>query len=100
MNGKGAEVPFQGNQAAFQAKFSPVSSRKLGRISIHAALHSAECGAKVVNIMDQDESTSSDFIWPTITASFGLKGTGPATDQIAQKPSQFIANHSCKFRKL
>ncbi|KAM0548457.1 hypothetical protein ACHAPJ_009943 [Fusarium lateritium] len=90
---KGAEVPFPGNKEAYHAQFTPVSSRTLGRISIHAALNPSSCGSKVINMLDRAEPTTFADLWPSIASFFGLVGVAPSGDTTAQPPSEYIEAH-------
>ncbi|SPO06454.1 uncharacterized protein DNG_09144 [Cephalotrichum gorgonifer] len=91
------EVPFPGIEAAYKSLFTPVTERSLGRISIYAALHPAECGGKVLNAVDNDRPTSFRELWPSIAGWFGLVGVGPSGDGDALKPGEYVAKHRHLF---
>lgn len=93
------EVPFPGNEAAYDALFTPVSSSMLGRISIHAALNPQKCGSKVVNMLDHDHPTRFRDLWPALADWFGLVGVGPSGDSTELKPSEYIAKYQHLFEK-
>ncbi|PYH44415.1 uncharacterized protein BP01DRAFT_82551 [Aspergillus saccharolyticus JOP 1030-1] len=84
------EVPFPGSEAGYRSLYTPVSGEILGRIAIHAALHPESCGGKIINMLDNDTPVSASDLWPRIAAWFGLKGVGPAADDDALKPSEYI----------
>ncbi|KAM4064342.1 sirq protein [Hirsutella rhossiliensis] len=96
-SGKEIRVAFPGCQEAFDSKFTPVSGKILGRISIHAALNPGTCGGKVVNMADNDRPTSFSKVWPAIASWFGLVGVGPAGDEGALKPGEYVAKHKQAF---
>ncbi|KAK2591583.1 hypothetical protein QQS21_010711 [Conoideocrella luteorostrata] len=93
------EVPFPGCDEAANCKFTPVSGRMLGRISIHAALNPDKYGQKVVNMVDSDTPVTYGELWPKIAAWFGLVGSGPQTDGKALKPGQYVARYKHIFEE-
>lgn len=96
---KKAEVPFPGTEEGYNSLFTPVSSRTLGRIAVHAALNLDKCGGKVINMMDSAEPTSNSQLWPIIAAWFDLIGTGPSKDSDVLPPSEYIAKHKHLFEE-
>lgn len=88
--GEEIRVAFPGCQEAFDSKFTPVSGKTLGRISIHAALNQGSCAAKVVNMADDERPTSFSKLWPAIAAWFGLVGVGPGAGEGAPSPSEYV----------
>lgn len=93
------EVPFPGCEEALDGKFTPVSSKILGRISIHAALNPDSCGGKVVNMADDEQPTTFRHIWPAIASWFGLVGVGPSNDASALKPGAYVAKYKHVFEE-
>ncbi|KAM0289009.1 hypothetical protein ACHAO9_006518 [Fusarium lateritium] len=91
-NNPGAEIPFPGTAEAYHARFTPVSSRILGRIAIHAALNSS-CSGKIINMLDRAEPTTFAELWPSIASFFGLVGTAPSGDTNMPPPSEYIETH-------
>jgi hypothetical protein len=91
-NNPGAEVPFPGSAEGYHARFTPVSSRILGRIAIHAALNSS-CSGKIINMLDRTDPTSFAELWPSIASFFGLVGVAPSGDTSMQPPSEYIETH-------
>ncbi|KAM0344738.1 hypothetical protein ACHAPU_007110 [Fusarium lateritium] len=92
-NNKDAEIPFPGNTEGYHARFTPVSSRTLGRIAIHAAL-SASCSGKIVNMLDRTQPTTFAELWPSIASFFGLVGVAPSGDLSSmQAPSEYVETH-------
>ncbi|KPM39743.1 hypothetical protein AK830_g6809 [Neonectria ditissima] len=92
----GIEVPFPGNEQAYRALFTPVSSRTLGRIAIHAALNPDACGGKIINMVDRAEPSTFAQLWPAIADWFGLVGVGPADDAGAA-PGVYVEEHKHLF---
>lgn len=94
-----ATVSFPGSDAGFDSKFTPVSSRMLGRIAIHAALHPETCNGKVVNMMDTEKPITFRELWAEMASWFGLEGVGPAGDDGAGdlKPGEYVAKYKSMF---
>lgn len=91
-----AQVAFPGSEGGYNALFTPVSTRNLGRISIHAALNPDRCGGRILNAVDRGIPTTFLELWPKITGWFGLQGTGPA--EVCQvKPSEYIDKYRSLF---
>ncbi|KAK7752879.1 hypothetical protein SLS62_005221 [Diatrype stigma] len=110
------EVPFPGTAAGFDARFTPVSTRTLGRISIFASLGLDLAGKKqkpldrqVVNALDDPTPTTFCELWPEIAGWFGLVGVGPPSSSSSDEdedntdkaggdaPSEYIAKHRHLF---
>ncbi|KAG7138989.1 Short chain dehydrogenase sirQ like protein [Verticillium longisporum] len=91
------KVPFPGSEAGFDALFTPVSGRTLGRISVHAALHPGECGEKILNMADRARPTTFRELWPGIAGWFGLVGVEPEADTTALKPGEYVEKHKHLF---
>ncbi|RBR23695.1 uncharacterized protein FIESC28_03491 [Fusarium coffeatum] len=91
-NGSNSEVAFPGNDGAYNARFTSVSSGILGRIAIHAALNPSMCGGKIVNMLDRAEPTTFAKAWPRIASFFGLVGVAPRESD-EDRPSEYIETH-------
>ncbi|EQB43278.1 hypothetical protein CGLO_18089 [Colletotrichum gloeosporioides Cg-14] len=91
------EVPFPGNEAGYNSLFTPVSSRTLGRIAVHASLNPDKCGGKIINMADSEKPTKFREIWPALAKWFGLKGVDPVGDDQALKPGEYIKRHKHVF---
>ena len=74
--GKGAEVPFPGDEAAYNALHTDTSQDILARFHIYASLHPDAVSKRAFNIADGDVCTWKQ-VWPGLCAHFGLKGVGP-----------------------
>lgn len=62
------EVAFPGHEQAYNALFTPVSSRMLGRIAIHAAVNPDNCGRKIINMVDCTQPTTFGQLSPAIAS--------------------------------
>ncbi|KXH62581.1 hypothetical protein CNYM01_02784 [Colletotrichum nymphaeae SA-01] len=93
------EVPFPGNQAGYNSLCTPVSSRTLGRIAIHASLHGEKCGGKVINMADREQPTKFSDLWPSLADWFGLVGVGPRENDNAEKPGEYVKRHRQIFEE-
>ncbi|KAK2028416.1 hypothetical protein LX32DRAFT_590738 [Colletotrichum zoysiae] len=91
------EVPFPGNESCYNSLFTPVSSRSLGRIAVHASLNGAKWHGKVINIGDSARPTKFSEIWPSLAAWFGLKGVGPAEINESMKPGEYVQKNKQYF---
>ncbi|KIL86113.1 hypothetical protein FAVG1_10509 [Fusarium avenaceum] len=91
-NNPGGKCPFPGSAEGYHARFTPVSSRILGRIAIHAALNSS-CSGKIINMLNRAEPTNFAELWPSIGSFFGLVGVAPSGDTSMQPPSEYIETH-------
>ncbi|KAI1496145.1 hypothetical protein F5X99DRAFT_422359 [Biscogniauxia marginata] len=102
------EVPFPGNEAAYNALSSPVSARTLARFSIYASLHpETGGGGQIFNVADREEPSSFKDVWPGLAAWFGLLGVGPigevpgpVASGASLKPGEYIRLHSHVFSEL
>ncbi|KAF9878726.1 hypothetical protein CkaCkLH20_03626 [Colletotrichum karsti] len=92
------EVPFPGNEGGYDGLFTPVSSRILGRIAIHASLNADKCGGRIINMADSQEPTKFRKIWPALAEWFGLKGVGPIGDDSALKPGEYVQQYKHIFQ--
>ncbi|CAH0048114.1 unnamed protein product [Clonostachys solani] len=95
--GSKTPVPFPGCEEALDSKFTPVSSKILGRIAIFAALNPDVCGGKVINMADGAHPTTFRQLWPMIAAWFGLAGVGPSAETDAPKPGEYVKKHETIF---
>ncbi|KAK1658391.1 hypothetical protein BDP55DRAFT_398416 [Colletotrichum godetiae] len=93
------EVPFPGNQDGYNSLCTPVSSRTLGRIAIHASLHGDECGGKVINMADREQPTKFSDLWPSLADWFGLVGVGPKENDNAEKPGEYVKKYGQIFEE-
>lgn len=91
------EVPFPGKQVGYNSLCTPVSSRTLGRIAIHASLHGGKCGGKVINMADREQPTTFSDLWPSIADWFGLVGVGPRENDNPEKPGEYVKKHKQIF---
>ncbi|KJZ77691.1 hypothetical protein HIM_02868 [Hirsutella minnesotensis 3608] len=96
---KPVEIAFPGCQETYNSKFTPVSSRVLGRIAVHAALNPKTCGRKVINMADDAQPTTFSRVWPALAAWFGLVGVGPA-GEAGLKPGEYVAKHKHLFGEM
>ncbi|KAJ0167566.1 hypothetical protein CTA2_1851 [Colletotrichum tanaceti] len=94
------EVPFPGNESGYGSLFTPVSSRVLGRIAVHASLNGGKCDAQIINMADSATPTSFGRIWPALAGWFGLRGVGPAGDErSALKPGEYVQKNRHLFER-
>ncbi|KZL82598.1 sirq protein [Colletotrichum incanum] len=93
------EVPFPGNESGYNSLFTPVSSRILGRITIHTSLNGGKCNAKIINMADCSMPTKFSEIWPSLANWFGLKGVGPTGDDNDLKPGEYIQENKYVFEQ-
>lgn len=91
------EVAFPGTEQAYNALFTPMSSRMLGRIAIHAAVNPDKCGRKIINMVDCTQPTTFGQLWPAIASWFGLVGVGPFADNTGKAPGDYIEDHKHIF---
>ncbi|KAH6693850.1 hypothetical protein F5X68DRAFT_248319 [Plectosphaerella plurivora] len=98
------KVPFPGVEAAYRSKFTPVSTRVLGRIAVHAALEKGRCSGKILNAADRAHPTTWEELWPKIVAWFGMVGVGPNDGadgpvDAGLMPGEYIAKHKHLFEE-
>ncbi|KAK1973854.1 hypothetical protein LZ30DRAFT_609650 [Colletotrichum cereale] len=91
------EVPFPGNKSGYDSLFTPVSSRILGRIAVHASLNGRKYHAKIINVADSAKPTKFGEIWPSLAEWFGLKGVGPAENTETTKPGEYVEENKRHF---
>lgn len=99
--GEGAEVPFPGVQAGYDALYTETSATTLARAGIFASLHPEQFKEKVFNVADRDVPSSMRERWPQITSWFGLVGVAPSESASVDdpKPSDFICAHQERLRE-
>ncbi|KAK2779047.1 sirq protein [Colletotrichum kahawae] len=83
----------------YNSLFTPVSSRILGRIAVHASLNPDKCGRKIINMADNEKPTKFAEIWPALAKWFELKGVGPGEHDQALKPGEYIQKHKHVFEE-
>ena len=86
-------------EAGYDAHFTPVSTRILGRISIFASLTPDELGGQVDNTLDSSTPTTFRKLWPEIAGWFGLTGVGPSNNDYSLGPSEYISRHRHLFER-
>ncbi|KAI1855696.1 hypothetical protein JX266_000561 [Neoarthrinium moseri] len=99
-------IPFPGNEAAYESKFTPVSAKTLACFAIHASMDPNNCGGgRLFNIGDSVKPAKFREIWPRLAAWFGMEGTSPvassaddaSNDDKKVMPGQYIAQHQDVF---
>jgi nucleoside-diphosphate-sugar epimerase len=92
VHGEGAEVPYPGVQAGYDALYSETSATTLARVAIYASLHPEQFRKKIFNVADSTTPSSMRERWPQIASWFGLKGVPPPESASVndQKPSDFV----------
>ncbi|KAK2017001.1 hypothetical protein LZ32DRAFT_577589 [Colletotrichum eremochloae] len=96
-SGLAVEVPFPGSESGYTSLFTPVSSRSLGRIAIHASLNGGKCHEKVINVADSARPTTFGEIWPSLADWFGLKGVGPSGNVNLLKLGEYVEENKHHF---
>ncbi|KAI1641838.1 uncharacterized protein F4817DRAFT_29579 [Daldinia loculata] len=97
---KRVEISFPGTEAGFDARFTQVSTRILGRISIFASLNPDRLGGQIINALDDPTPTTFRELWPEIAGWFGLVGVGPSGNEDSSlTPSEYIAKHKHLFEE-
>lgn len=96
---KRAEIHFPGTEAGYDAHFTPVSTRILGRICVFASLNPDKLGGQVVNALDNSAPTTFRELWPEIAGWFGLIGVGPSNNGSSLAPSEYISKHRHLFEE-
>jgi nucleoside-diphosphate-sugar epimerase len=77
LEGKGAEVPFPGNEASWSAKHTDTAQDLLGRFHIWASLNPDKTAGRAFNVGDEVGPITWADVWGDIASYFGLKGVGP-----------------------
>lgn len=98
VHGEGAEVPFPGSRAGWEAKYTETSTRVLARVAVWAAVNPEGVRGKVVNVADTGRPGCMAERWPEIAAWFGLKGVEP-TEREEKMPSEFIKEQEERLRE-
>ncbi|KAF7984319.1 hypothetical protein HWV62_15307 [Athelia sp. TMB] len=95
VEGKGAEVPFPGTDAAYAAKNSDASSAAIAKLSIWCSLHPEKSSGELFNVADSATPTPMNERWPALAKYFGLVGTGPVNNgEGMEKPGGYMNRHS------
>ncbi|KAH9204995.1 hypothetical protein DL95DRAFT_376620 [Leptodontidium sp. 2 PMI_412] len=77
VHGKGAVVPFPGQEHGYHSTHSDTFQDVLAKMEIYVATHIQDCGnGGVFNIADGQTVTWAQ-VWPKLAEHFGLKGQGP-----------------------
>ncbi|KAL6719724.1 hypothetical protein ACLMJK_001645 [Lecanora helva] len=92
--GKGVEVPFPGDEAAYKALHTDTSQDILARFHIYASLNPNSSSRRAFNVAD-GEVTTWEKVWPAICDYFGLKGTRPTASRITG--AQYVLEHKDKW---
>lgn len=101
VHGEGAEVPFPGVQAGYDALYSETSATTLAQAGIFASLHPEEFKGRIFNVADSAIPSSMRERWPQIASWFGLVGVAPSNSANVNdpKPSDFIQAHHGKLQE-
>ncbi|RDA85264.1 hypothetical protein CP532_2322 [Ophiocordyceps camponoti-leonardi (nom. inval.)] len=111
VNGAGHRVAFPGSVQGYDSRFTPVSTRTLGRVAIYVGLLHLDDGGggvsgKVINVADSEEPVTFRELWPKITAWFDLIGVGPessssssSSETTTTKPGDYVHLHRALFEK-
>ncbi|KAF7981805.1 hypothetical protein HWV62_31911 [Athelia sp. TMB] len=95
VEGKGAEVPFPGTDAAYAAKNSDASSAAIAKLSIWCSLHPEKSSGELFNVADSATPTPMSERWSALAKYFGLVGTGPVNNGDGmEKPGEYMNRHS------
>ncbi|RYP71099.1 hypothetical protein DL771_005033 [Monosporascus sp. 5C6A] len=97
---KTVEIPFPGTKAGFDARFTPVSTRILGRISIFPSPDPKKVGGEVINTLNDLNPSAPRELWPEIAGWFGLVGVGPSENGSSLAPSDYVSKHKHISRKM
>lgn len=100
VHGEGADVPFPGTTAGYDAKYTETSASTLARVGIHASLHPTEFRGKIFNVADSATHSTMRERWPQLASWFGLKGVPPLDSSSASdpKPGDFIRENQEKLK--
>lgn len=98
VHGKGAVVPFPGEEHGYHSTHSDTFQDVLAKMEIYAATHILECGhGGVFNVADGQTVTWAQ-VWPKLAAHFGLKGEGPKPNTIPME--EFVRNNQETWKAL
>jgi hypothetical protein len=105
IEGKGATVPFPGNERSWKSLSNDSSQDIIAKFSIWASLHPETCGGgQGFNVADTVQPVTWSVKWPIICEYFGLKGVEPLTTEEQQKaqvdPSNYTQNHLVEWEAL
>ena len=96
--GKGANVPYPGPLAAYEAKHSDVSQDLLARFHLFTSLDPSIKSGEAYNIADESLGTSWAAKWPALASYFGLKTTAPKPDEeVAFNIDEYMQNHKLEW---
>jgi hypothetical protein len=99
VHGMGSEVPFPGNEGAWNAKHNEAGSDMIAKQTIFLALHPETCGdGEAFNVASTQEYHSWESKWADITSWFGLKGVPPKAP--LQRLSDFVREHWNEWQQL
>ena len=83
--GKGAVVPFPGQEHGYHSTHSDTFQDVLAKMEIYVATHIQDCGnGGVFNIADGQTVTWAQ-VWPKLAEHFGLKGQGPLPNTVTME---------------
>ncbi|RCI12450.1 hypothetical protein L249_1149 [Ophiocordyceps polyrhachis-furcata BCC 54312] len=104
--GAGHGVPFPGSVEGYDSRFTPVSTRTLGRVAIFVGLLHLDDGGggvdgKMINVADREDAVSFRKLWPEIVAWFDLVGVGPpeSASTTTKKPGEYVHLHRALFKQ-
>lgn len=92
IEGEGAEVPYPGNQAAYEALHTDNSQDQLARFHIYASLHPDQVSKRASNVADEDAITWKQ-VWPGICGWFRLNGVEPDSTRSKLTGTEWLRNH-------
>lgn len=93
VHGKGAELPFPGNEGCWKSRFNEASSEMLGKCAVWAAMHPEASSGQVFNIADAEVPHTWEENWGRLCGYFGLVGVPPASGVERVRPSVFVEEH-------
>jgi hypothetical protein len=98
VHGKGAVVPFPGEEHGYHSTHSDTFQDVLAKMEIYAATHIKECGnGGVFNVADGQTVTWAQ-VWPKLTEHFGLKGQDPKPNTVPMET--FVMNNQKTWKAL
>ncbi|KAJ3534329.1 hypothetical protein NM208_g7578 [Fusarium decemcellulare] len=100
INGKGSEVQFPGNERSWRNLCNDSSQDIVAKTAIYASLHPEKSAGQRFNAADNSQPSTWSKKWPIICQYFGLKGVGPAADDSAPEPTQYLTEHGEKWKEM
>jgi hypothetical protein len=97
IHGEGAQIPFPGNEVAWNAKHTDTSAYILSRFEIHVALQRDTTALGTFNIADGEVTTWSKK-WDGIVRYFGLRPGEPAPSTVG--PEEFFKKHGSVWNEI